>query len=221
MLTPIRVLLVDDHRVLSESLGAMINNEPDMQTVGMACNASDAIQEIERNHPHIVVMDIDMPGLSSFEAARTVQDRWPSIKTIFLSGWTNDYYVAQALDMQAGGYLVKGDPPRAVVEAIRKVAAGGTYYSPRVSERIVIDRNTAVINSTATMSRSRVSLLTRREIEFLRYVAKGLSKKEIATISSVSIKTVDGHITNLMNKLDIHDRVELARFAIREGFIGA
>ncbi|MGB2985498.1 MAG: response regulator transcription factor [Phycisphaerae bacterium] len=133
-----------------------------------------------------------------------------------MSLFMHDRYIEQALAVHASGYLTKRDPPETVVAAIRKVASGGVYFCEEVRARIVVDDQGAKL---ATPGPSPMSKLTGREMEVLRYVASGMSQKAMAASMSINTKTVENHCTNLMNKLDIHDRVELTRFAIREGIV--
>ena len=164
------------------------------------------------------MFDIDMPGLSSFDAARSLQQLSPDTRTVFLSGFWHDQYIQAALGVQAMAYITKSEPPQRMIEALRSVAMGRTYYSPEVRERIVVGVKGVDLKSKGT---TRLDQLTKRELETLRYLARGLSKKNTAVTMHLSVKTIDKHATSLMRKLDIHDRVELARYAIREGLVEA
>jgi len=214
----ISLLLVDDHTLLRKMLGDRLENEPDMAVVGIVGNADDAVTEAIKLKPDIIMMDIDMPGLACFDAARTIGAQCPNTRIIFLSAFFNDRYIEQALVVEAAGYLTKSEPPESVVSAVRAAASGRSYFSPQVQSRIVVGSNGTRL---ALKKRSRVSTLTERELEVLRYVARGMSKKQIAKTMHISAKTVNNHTTHVMAKLDIHDRVELARFAIREGLAEA
>lgn len=213
-----KVLVVDDHALVRGSLCERLDREPAIRVVGSADNADETIDKAQACDPDVVLMDIDMPGLSCFEAARQITSTQPGVHIIFLSAFFHDRYIQQALEVKARGYLTKCEPPDAVVAAIREVANGGAFFSDEVRSRIVVDSRGARL---APQSRSRASTLTERELEVLRYVARGLAKKQIAKLAHISVKTVDRHSSNLMTKLDIHDRVELARFAIREGLAEA
>jgi DNA-binding NarL/FixJ family response regulator len=214
----IRVLIVDDHALVRGALSERLGREPGLEVVGQAGDAEEAIRLTLDRNPDIVVMDIDMPGMICFDAARELAALRPDTRVIFLSAFLHDWYVQQALHVKARGYLTKREPPEKVITAIREVASGGAYFSDEVRSRIVVDRDGATLGEDA---KSLVSTLTTREVEVLRYIARGLSKKEIANIMHISAKTVDKHSTNLMSKLQIHDRVELARYAIREGLAEA
>jgi DNA-binding NarL/FixJ family response regulator len=212
------ILIVDDHTLMREMLSERVASIPDLEVVGTAENADLAVKEAVRLQPDIILMDIDMPGLHCFDATRSIQARCPNTKIIILSAFFHDHYIEQALASEAAGYLTKNESVDTIIGAIRAVASGGSHFSPEVRARIVVDSRGARL---AQKKRSRVSTLTNRELEVLRYVARGLSQKQVAEIMHLSVKTVHCHCTNLMTKLDIHDRVELTRFAIREGLAEA
>lgn len=210
----IRVMLVDDHALVRGALSERISREPDLTVVGTAGTADEALELAPAVAPDIVLMDIDMPGRTCFDAAQALRAARPRLRVIFLSAFLHDWYIEQAVAVKAGGYLTKSETPEVVIAALRAVAAGGTYYSEPVRARLLAP---ALAEDAAAAGHARATMLTVREIEVLRYLARGLSKKQIATTMHLSVKTVDRHTANLMNKLDIHDRVELARYAIREG----
>lgn len=211
-----RILIVDDHALVREMLSQRLAQEPDLEVVGTAQDAGQALPMTLRLRPDMVVLDIDMPGLSAFDAAQRIGSELPGTRVFFLSGYVQDAYIAQALQARARGYATKGGAPDGLLTCIRKVLKGGTCFCPEVRSRLEI---TADGPRLAASVRTRAQLLTPRELEVLSYLAKGLSKKEIARLAELSVKTVEQHCTHLMQKLDIHDRVELARFAIREGLV--
>ncbi len=157
-----------------------------------------------------------MPDMSCFDAVRRITAVQPQTRIVFLSGFVNDSYIKEALAVRARGYVVKREALETVVVAVRQVAAGGVFFSDEVQARIVVNSGSVGL---ATAERTRASTLTLRETEILRYIARGLAKKQIGNIMNISVKTVDSHVVKLMNKLDIHDRVELTRFAIRERLV--
>ena len=217
-MSPISVFLVDDHALVRRTVSEYLNREMDITVVGEAGTAHDAVADVARLLPDVVLMDIDMPGQSCFEAVRTMKQKSPDTRVIFLSAFFHDRYIEQALEVQALGYVTKGESPETVAGAVRAVVAGEVYYSPEAMERVVVDNQGVRL---VEAGQSRASLLTRREVEVLQQIARGLSKKEIAAILYLSVKTVQNHTNNLMVKLGIHDRVHLARFAIREGLAEA
>ncbi len=216
--SPVRVLLVDDHALVRGVLSERLAQEFGIEVVGSASTADEAIDRAVESKPDVILMDIDMPGIICFDAAGEISDLLPNTKIVFLSAFLNDWYVEQALKVKARGYITKNEPPEQVVAAVHEVAAGGSFFSDEVRSRIVVESDGVRLAKNA---RSRVSTLTTREVEILRYIARGLAKKEIGSMLHISVKTVDRHSVNLMNKLDIHDRVELSRFAIREGLVEA
>lgn len=216
MTDSISILIVDDHEMVRELLRDRLDASSDMQVVGCASDAEAAIGEAADLRPDVVLMDIDMPGMLSFDAARTIKVLSPASRVVFLSAFFHDRYIEQAIAVQAWGYVTKTEREETLVRAIRSVASGTAYFSPEVQARIVVDTNGVKL---ARERHSRASTLTAREAEVLRYIARGMSKKELADTMRISVNTVNRHTTNLMTKLDIHDRVQLARFALREGLV--
>jgi DNA-binding NarL/FixJ family response regulator len=212
------ILIADDHTLVRDMLTKRLDAEPDLQVVASVSNAAEAVGAAIHTIPDLILMDVDMPGLACFEAIQNIKVRCPDVRVLFLSAFTNDRYIDQALAVQASGYMTKEEPPEVIVHAIRTVLGGAVYFSPKIQSRLIIDAQGIRL---ARQVQTRSSILTPREIEVLRYLARGLSKKEIARTINLSVKTVDTHSANLMSKLDIHDRVELARFAIREGLAEA
>jgi DNA-binding NarL/FixJ family response regulator len=207
-------MVVDDHALLREGLAAQLRNETDLRLVGEADNAASAIDVAASCKPDVLLMDIDLPGLNTFTAARTIQAMNPNVRIVFLSAYHHDGYIRQALEVKAWGYLTKAEPFTVVCAAIREVASGWVSFSAQIRERIV---NTPNGPALAEPAATRASLLSERELELLGYLAKGLSSKEIADLMHISPKTVESHKASLMAKLGIHDRVDLARYAFREG----
>ncbi len=212
----IRIVLIDDHVMVLDSLVSRLEQESDLAVVGVATDAREGIKLVIKHDPNIVLMDIDMPGLDCFDAVRKMRDRKAKAHIVFLSAFTNDRYIEQALDVEARGYLTKRESTDVIVQAIREVAGGGVHFSPEVQDRIVVDGKKVSLGAKVGRS-SRVSLLTNRELEVIRYIARGLSKKQMALTMDLSAKTIENYSNNIMAKLGIHNRVDLARFAIREG----
>jgi DNA-binding NarL/FixJ family response regulator len=213
---PIRVLLVDDHEMVLESLSSCFARHPAIHVVGTA-HTSDQLEHIVREtQPQVVVLDLHLPGRGAFDAVADLREEQPDIKVLFLSGFLADVFVTQALRLRVNGYLMKGASVTALVDAIQRVAAGETVYAQEVESRITFD---PVTRRDVAKNESDLSALTGRQLEVLRHLARGESVKEIATQMHLSQKSVDSHKYRIMNKLGIHDRVELARFAIREGLM--
>ena len=211
---PISVLLADDHTLVREMLVERLQSEADIEVVASVADAGEALRVARETQPQVLLMDIDMPGRSPFEIAAEIRKSMPSSRVVFLSAHMNDQYIEQALECEAAGYLTKDEPTTRVIEAIRVVDSGATHFSSAVSERIVIDEHGAHLSREHL---TRLKLLTQRELEVLGHLAQGLPKKTVATLMDISVKTVEKHCDHIMEKLDIHDRVQLARFAIREG----
>lgn len=214
----VSIILADDHAMVRSSLRDRIEREPDMTVLAAVSTADEAVSKVDALRPDILLMDVDMPGTLCFDAARTLAARFPETRVVFLSARCHDRYIEQALDVKAWGYVTKSEPDHALIKAIRDVAAGATHFSPDVQARLVIDAGGSRL---AHAVHARARTLTQRETEILMYVARGLSKKEIAHLANISVNTVNRHTSSIMTKLDIHDRVELARFAIREGLAEA
>lgn len=212
----VRVLLVDDHAMVRDSLRHRLEGESDVEVVGAVATADEGIRLVRAATPDVVVLDIDLPGRLSFDAARDMRACDPPPKVLFLSAFHHDRYIADALAVGASGYLTKDERPERLVQAIRAVHDGGVCFSERVRARLIVG-SSGELRLGEESATTRAASLSPRELEVLRYIARGLSKKEIAKAMCRSYSTVDRHTENLMAKLDIHDRVELARFAIREG----
>lgn len=214
----ITALVADDHPLIRSALVAVLNDTDDIRVVAEAANAADAVELAHKHSPSVVILDVDMPGIDAFHAATHIRQLRPSTAILFLSASDHDRTIEQAIKVGALGYIVKSDDPAGIPGAIRTVARGEQYFSPRAAERLqggVREVRRRKITGT------RGAMLSDREVEVLRYVGKGFAKKQIAEMLGISVKTVDKHVTSVMEKLDIHDRVELALYAVREGLINA
>ncbi|MBL9147696.1 MAG: response regulator transcription factor [Phycisphaerae bacterium] len=212
----VRVVLADDHACVRRAMAEWIGRTSEFEVVAEASTAEEAVSAAREKRADIVVFDIDMPGTSAFLAAEELHRQRAGTRIVFLSGFCNDRYIADALAARASAYVTKSEPAARLLDALSKVAEGQTYFSPEVRDRLVVDDRGVRLGEPA---RTRSDSLTDREAEVLRHVARGLSKREIAKLLFISARTVERHVANMMAKLGIHDRVGLARFAIREGFI--
>ncbi len=210
----VRVVLVDDHTMVRESLAERLSANPRIEIVGLASDSDEAFQVITDQKPDVALLDVDLPGRGTFDLADDLVSRLPDTKLIFVTGFQSDAYLAQALKLNVSGYLLKGDPIDFLTDAILKAMSGGVTYSPAVAERLAYDPQTQHYSLKAE---SPLTSLTGRQLEVLKHLARGESVKEIARLMHLSQKSIDSHKYRIMNKLGIHDRVELARFAIREG----
>jgi DNA-binding NarL/FixJ family response regulator len=214
----VSVVLADDHTLLRSALAQLLMSTSSVVVSADVGTTDEAISACIRHQPSVVVLDVDIPGVDAFEAARIIRSRSPRTNVLFLSAFTQDRYIESALAAGALGYITKGEPPDRAIEAILSVAAGKAFFSPEIQSRIVIYADGARLNVEPT---TRARTLTQRELEVLRYIARGMAKKDIARVMHLSVKTVENHTANIMRRLDIHDRVELARFAIRERLVEA
>lgn len=216
----INVLCVDDHAVVAEGLQAYLGSAFDLTCVGRLSSAEDLVNQVKGLSADIVLMDIEMAGADVFEAVEDLRRQCPSTKVIMLSAHLRDHYIDAAVNAGAWGYLCKSDEPAAILEAVRKVARNEFAFSPQVLERCEIEHN-GRNSRIRTRPASRLQGLSPRETQVLRMIGKGLSRTQIAESICRSPKTVDAHRAAIMEKTGIHDRVELARFAIREGLVEA
>jgi DNA-binding NarL/FixJ family response regulator len=215
---PIRVFCVDDHAFLVEGLQARLSMARDMEFVGRLNSAEDLVAEVKRTKPDVVLLDIEMPGPDPFEAMEDLRRQCPTVRTIMLSAYVRDHYIDAAVNAGAWGYLCKDDDPDTIVHAIRDVAGGAFVFGPNVMGRCTV-RNRP--NDGFSQPSSKIQSLTAREQQILRMIGKGMSRAEIAKTLHRSPKTVDAHRAAIMEKMDIHDRVELALYAVREGLVEA
>src|SRR5436190_2724013 len=210
---PIRCLIVDDHTLFREGLRRVLESESDLQVVGEARDGAEAIEPARRLSPDVVLMDIGMPGLSSFEASRRITRELPGRRIIFLTMYEDEEYLLQCLDAGASGYILKDAPAPRLIGAVRDVNAGRKYLSPQVLGKLVDD-----FRSRST-GLARGSTLTPREREVIKMLAEGNSVRQIAGILGLSVKTVEAHKFNLMRKLNIHNKAQLVTYAIQKKIV--
>jgi len=215
---PITIVLADDHAMVRGTIKRRLQDESDFNVVASVATTDEAVTEAIRTQPNVVLMDIDMPGTYCFQAAKTIQELCPGTHVVFLSAFFHDRYIQQAISVNAWGYVVKSDSEDNLVMAIRTAASGATYFSPEIQSKLVVDDG---VLRMAAPDHTRLNILTHREMEVLRHIARGLSQKEIAQAMHISANTVHRHTDSIMSKLEIHSRVELARLAIREGIAEA
>jgi two-component system response regulator NreC len=212
----IRLVLIDDHTLFRHGLRTLISAEPDLDVVGEGSNAADAVTVAAQTAPDVVLLDIGMPGMSSFEACRQIRKERPETRVLFVSMYDDEDYLAECLEVGGGGYLLKDSPAENLLTGIREVHRGGTYLSPRLLSRLVDDLR---LHGKSPVRQPRFASLTKREREILKLLAEGNSVKEIATSFDLSVKTVEAHKFNLMRKLDIHNKAQLVQYAIQKKVI--
>lgn len=214
----IRLLLVDDHAVVRSGLKMLISGQKDMEIVGEAASAEEAMNETERVQPNVILMDIGLPDKTGIEATRAIKARFPDVNVVALTIHEDEEYFFQMLNAGASGYVPKRAAPEELITAIKAAAVGEVYLYPSLAKLLVRD----FFNNERT-AEERVSLdgLTEREREVLTRLAEGASNDEIAEALVISPKTVERHRENIMRKLSLHSRSELVRYAIRKGIIKA
>ncbi|HEY1173671.1 MAG TPA: response regulator transcription factor [Verrucomicrobiae bacterium] len=213
----ITVLLADDHTVVRQGLRALLQTEPNIEVVGEAENGRQAVQLVTKLMPDVVVMDIAMPLLNGLEATRQITREAPGTKVLILSSYNDDEYVHQLTEAGACGYLVKQTAANDLVKAISEARRGNAYFSPSISKRLLDHYREAFVKGTPVSKTG--DLLTSRESEVLQLIAEGKANKQIAAELCISIKTVEKHRQQVMNKLHIHDIAGLTRYAISKGII--
>jgi DNA-binding NarL/FixJ family response regulator len=211
-MTSLRLLIADDHSLLRVGIRTLLDHLDGIEVIAEASNGHEALALIEQHRPDLVLTDIAMPGLNGLDVAERVSQDFPEIKTIILTMHSDEEYVCRALRAGAVGYLLKDSGIAELERAIRAIARGESYLSPAVSRRVISD----YIRRTGTDIQS-TQLLTARQREVLRSIALGQTTKSIARILGISVKTVEAHRAQLMERLEIHDVAGLVRYAIRTG----
>ncbi len=212
----ITVLLADDHIVVRQGLKALLAAEGDMEIVGEADNGRQAVQLAKKFLPNVVVMDIAMPVLNGLEATRQITRMLPNTRVLVLSSYSDGEYVQQLTEAGAAGYLVKQTAAGDLLKAIREAHKGNAFFSPAIAKRLR-DQCREVLAGGSP--KARTDHLTQREAEVLQLIAEGRANKQIASELCISIKTVEKHRQQVMNKLGIHDVAGLTRHAIAKGII--
>jgi len=212
----IRLLLADDHAVVRSGLRLLLEAQPDLVIVGEAENGEEAIRRTAELQPDVVLMDIEMPGMNGIEAARRIKAQSPGTSVLALTMYEDDQYFFEMLRAGASGYVPKRAAPDELASAIRAVSRGEVFIHPSLAGRLVQDylqRRDVEVQEQAAGD------LTPREQEVLTLIAQGLSNNEIADQLVISAKTVDRHRENIMRKLNLHNRVDLVKYALRKGLI--
>ncbi|MFZ5922900.1 MAG: response regulator [Chloroflexota bacterium] len=212
----IRLLLVDDHAVVRSGLHMLLSSEADVEIVGEASNAAEALSQAGALTPDVILMDIGLPDMSGIEATRMIKARYPMMSIVALTIHEDEEYFFNMLDAGASGYVPKRAAPEELLTAIRAAANNEVYLYPSMAKLLVRD-----YLSTGHPTESERDVLTEREQEVLAHLAEGATNDEIAEALVISPKTVARHRENIMRKLNLHSRVELVRYAIRKGIIKA
>ncbi len=212
---PLTIMLADDHHVVRQGLQALLRAEQDFHLVGETANGLEVLRLVEKLRPHVLVLDLMMPGLGGLEITRRVAQRVPETRVVILSMHANEAYVVEAFRAGAIGYVLKGSTAVQLVRAIREAAAGRRFLSPPLSE----DKLEDYLQTVESGPFDSYETLTSREREVLQLAAEGNSNAEIGHKLHISTRTVESHRASLMRKLDIHTQSELIRFALRKGIL--
>lgn len=220
-MTPIRVVLADDHTLVRAGLHALLQIMEGIDVVAEASDGYEALDLISTHQPDVVLMDIAMPGLNGLEATAQIVPAFPHVSVLILSMYANEEFVVQALRAGAAGYILKNVVTAELELALRAVARGETYLSPAISKQVIADylRRVRGSDDRPLQASGPHQLLTSRQREILQLIAAGHTTKEIAVLLHVSVKTVETHRTQLMQRLDIHDIAGLVRYAMRMGLV--
>jgi len=212
----IRVLIADDHAIVRDGLRQLLNGQPDMETAGEAGDGQEALEKTKSLRPDVVLLDVAMPRLSGLEVISLLRESAPDSQIVVLSMHAKETYVQQALAAGALGYVLKASPSQDILEAIRAARRGEYYLSSRLRAEVI---GKYLKTRKSAPSLRGYDLLSEREQQVFRLVAQGHSTDQIADILCVSPKTVEKHRTSLMNKLGVHDRLELLKYAIKIGIV--
>lgn len=209
----VKLIIADDHKIVRDGLRALIERQPSMKVVAEASNGITTVKLAKQFLPDIVIMDIGMPDLNGIDATRKIMEETKGVKVIALSMHSDRRFVIEMLKAGASGYLLKDSAFEELTVAINTVLAGQPYLSPKITDVVLKE----YVHKLPGNKPSVFSILTSREREVLQLIAEGKSTKEIASILNISIKTVDTHRQQIMDKLNIHSIAELTKYAIREG----
>lgn len=215
-MTKIRVLIVDDHTIVRDGICALLAVAGDIEVVGEATNGNEALKLVSELHPDVVLMDIAMPIMGGLEATRRISREFPKIKVLVITQHDDKEYVFPVIESGASGLISKGAASSELAAGIRAVYKGDSFLSPSVAKLLVENYQH---NASERYKQDPYNQLTAREREILKLLAEGYSTQEIADMLVITPKTVEGHKTNLMSKLEIHNRIDLVKYALRKGII--
>jgi two-component system response regulator NreC len=220
-LKTIRVLVVDDHTLVRQGIRALLQAEPDLEVVGEGSDGREAVQLARELMPDVIVMDLNLPVMDGMEATRRIKESAPQIQVLALTMHDSDEYFFRVLQAGASGYLLKRAASTELLMAVRAVARGEAFLYTSVAKKLMSDYLNRAQMSGETEAQTQYAGLTTREREVLTLIAEGLSNREIAERLVLSLSTVQTHYTHILEKLNLHKRVELIKYAIRNGMIDA
>jgi len=207
----IRIMLADDHTLFRQGIRTLISAEADMEVVGEAPNGGDAVEKANEVRPDVVLMDIGMPGLSSFEATRQIKKNRPETKVLFLTMYDDEDYLVEGMEVGASGYVLKDSPSQQLVAAVRDICRGGSYLSPRMLSQLVDDFRSRIKSANRL---PRFATLTTREREVLKMLAAGHPVSDIAEKLSLSSTTVSTYRARILLKMNLKTNADLILYAI-------
>ena len=216
-MSSISVLVAEDHTIVRQGLRSILEKEFNIDVSGEAVDGKEVVEKVCQLNPDIVLMDINMPNLNGIDATRQIKKDFPEVRVIILSMHSSEEYIYQSFKAGASGYLIKQTADTELISAIQMVHRGDYFLNPSISRTLVQDylEKTELVKSADSLQN-----LTGREREILQLIAEGVSNRKIAENLYISIKTVESHKANLMEKLDIHSVAELTKYAIRKGITG-
>ena len=209
----IRVLVAEDHLTVREGVKYILGSQPDIETVGEAGDGRAALRLAKELSPDVVLMDVSMPELNGLRATELLRQSCPGVRVVALTRHTDRGYMQQLLHAGASGYVLKQSDPSVLLQAVRAVAAGGSYLDPAITGKALEGYFGRRGGSVAEVN------ISDRESEVLRHIALGYSNKEIAARLSLSVKTVEAHKANAMRKLDMTSRIDIVRYAMLQGWL--
>lgn len=217
-MSKIRVLITDDHALIRRGIASLLNDQADMEVVAEAGSGEEALQQMQKATPDVVLMDISMPGMDGLEVAKRVQTQFPGVRLLILTMHDREDYLFRAVRAGAAGYILKGADVQDLLSAIRTVHKGDVYLSPKVTSLLLTDY---LRRAETGEQEASYDGLTEREREVLRMIAQGQTTGEIAEALHLSRHTVDTHRDHIMQKLNLHRKAELIKYAIRKGLVAS
>lgn len=214
----VKIIMVDDHQIVRDGIKALISDESWIDIIGEASNHRELFSLLETQKPDLIMLDISMPEMSGIEIARKLTEERPEIKLLMLSMYMSEEFITNAIEAGAKGYLTKTTTQEEILNALKTIVEGGEFYSDSVSNILLKSFIKKTQNKTSESKEEAISL-TKRENEILKLFAEGLSNKEIADKLFISIRTVESHKNNIMQKLELKSTVELIKYAIRNKII--
>ena len=211
----LRILIAEDHQTVREGVKLLVSAQPDMEVVGEAGDGEDAIKEVDRLKPDILLMDISMPTLNGLKATKRLRSQDPKLKILILTRHTDDGYLQQLIAAGASGYVLKQSAPTELISALRTIGAGDSYLDPSLTRKVM----GGYVNRATSLRGENKGELSDRESEVLRLISFGYSNKEIGTRLELSVKTIEAHKANAMRKLGITSRIDIVRYAILQGWL--